>query len=394
MYKQKNMIKKNKATILLYTLIILSVIAILVQQLVRSCWVGTYFNSRMVAKEQARALAMTGLNLAIAQLIKVDKPEYKKTLQQASPSDKASQDGQGKRSEQGKSEEQPTELKDFLKLVLPHLNKWQTFNLTEKVDGIDGQVKFCITCENGKININKSFDFKKGEFKEEVKNLLAGLHMKGTFREGDILNNLTKFLKEKKKPLQDISELVDVEGFEKLDLFYSPPKHVTKKQEEKPNRTIFLQDLFTTWSDSEEMELLFLSDSALAVFGLRRPQANDAQRLKDRFENLIKLFDPKWGADWKKHWKFIQSMYGNKSPHIEKYAKILSKQFGPKVYSVLSCGVVQGVEQYFLAVIKEVVRKEKKKKESKEKKDATKTFDEEKKEKPKTDFVILRTYWM
>ena len=72
------MMKKNNASILLYSLVILSVITVLVQQLVRSGWVGAYFNRRMAAKEKAQVLALTGLNLAIAQLIQVEKPEYKK----------------------------------------------------------------------------------------------------------------------------------------------------------------------------------------------------------------------------------------------------------------------------------------------------------------------------
>ena len=48
--------------------------------------------------------------------------------------------------------------------ILPTLNRWQEFDLKEKVDGVDGQIKVCLMCEEGKINLNRIIDFEKGTF--------------------------------------------------------------------------------------------------------------------------------------------------------------------------------------------------------------------------------------
>ncbi|MCK4650975.1 hypothetical protein KAT08_02245 [Candidatus Babeliales bacterium] len=366
------MLKNKNSSILLYTLLILSIITLLTQQLIRNAWVGIFFNSNTIAKEQARVLAISGVNLAISQLTLIQ-PSKEKTK------------------EVKQKEVEKKALKDFLFCVLPNINRWQIFNLKEKYDGIDGQIKFCICCENGKININQAFDFKKGEFKNEYKILLGGLYLKGRFKEGEILKRLTEFLKDRKRKLDDISQLVNIKGLEELDLFYRPPKLPLQVRGSKSNTRIALQDLFTTWSEKSELELLFLSDSTLAVFGQQRPMANDSKRFKDKFSQLIKVYEKNWGSNWKKNWKFLLPIYGPRSKKIDRLGKILSKEFGPNVYSVLSCGVVNGVEQLLLTVIKEVEVKS----DVDNSKKKTKAIDKKKeKVKIRKIFKILRMYWI
>ena len=47
---------------------------------------------------------------------------------------------------------------------MPTLNRWQTFELTEEIDGLDGEIKLCITCEDGKLDLNQWYDFNKKKF--------------------------------------------------------------------------------------------------------------------------------------------------------------------------------------------------------------------------------------
>ncbi len=367
------MLKRKNASVLLFTLLILSLITLLTQQLMRSIWIGVNFDNRIVLSQKARSLALGGINLAISQL--TERQESKKSI--------------------GSEKEDPEKIfKDFLSRVLPNLNRWQSFDLDKKIDGTDGQIKICITCENGKLNLNEGFDFEKQEFKKEYNDLLKGLYIKKKFAEGEILKKLTDFFKERKKKLDDISELVEIEGFENLNVFYEPPKLPEPKKNIQPNESIFLQDLFTTWSLDDKIELLFASDSLCAILNLRRPLAADSEKLKAKFKALIDTYKKDFGADWEKNWNNLQPVYGAKPKTLSVFNKIFSKEFGPQVYSVLSCGNVGGVEQKVLAVIKVLEeKKDNNKKEETSQKAATEQSSE-KKETAKKNLKLVRMYWI
>ncbi len=59
---------KNSASILIITLLTMSIVTIFTQQLVKSSFVGAYFNRTMINREHAEMLALGTINLAMAQL--------------------------------------------------------------------------------------------------------------------------------------------------------------------------------------------------------------------------------------------------------------------------------------------------------------------------------------
>lgn len=363
--------KKNKASILLFVLLILSAVAILIQQLVRSNWVGTIFNNRMIEKEQAKILAYSGINLAISQLT-LHEDENDKNNDDKTDNIKA--------------------IKKMLKRVYPNLNKWQVFNLEKKYYGMDGKIQICISCENGKININEIFDFKKKEFKKEYQDVFKGLSLKGVFSEGEFGKILTSFLKKRGRKLDDISELLEIKQFKGLEFFYDPPKIAINKKDIAPNDRISLQDLFTTWTKDDKIDMMFLSDSMLTIMGLRRPLANDAEMLKDKYAGFINSFNKDWAKNWEENWSHLQPIYGSKSAALKLFNSFLSKEFGPNCYSVLSYGMVGATTQRLLAIIKEVEEE----KTAEDKKDAasTKKDEDEKKESSVKTFRIMKIYWL
>lgn len=362
--------KKNNASILLFTLLILSVIVFLTNHLVRSVWVGDIFNRRMIAKEQARFLALGGINLAISQVL--------------------IQDDHSNKQEDEKIKELNA-IKKMLSKTFPFLNRWQTFNIEEKFYGFEGQIKFCVTCENGKININQAFDFQKQEFKKEWQKKLAALYIPGKIAEGEILKKLTEFFKNRKRKLDEITELIKIEGLGNLNMFYSPPKIPKSKRDLRPNSSIFLQDLFTVWTNDDKINLLFLSDSACAVFKLRRPLATDPEILKEKYDNFVKDFNKDWASDWEQNWNALVPFFGEKPSDLKEFNQILSKEVGGKIYSVLSCGMVGDVEQKLLVVIKEFEIKQEGEKGKAAASDKSK---DQKKEIPSREFKIMKIYWL
>jgi hypothetical protein len=304
--------------------------------------VGTNFDRAMVDREKAEMLALGGINLAISQLT----TKKKSTLEK-------------------KDDKKPKETKKqklaFLQKVLPNLNRWQVFDLKEEIDGIDGQVKFCISCENGKIDINEAFDFKKQEFKPVYKKFLSSIQFrkfdagkKGP-KTNQFVKQVTNFLKKRsglnppvKRKIDDITELQLETG---TKIFYEPPRRAKKPKNSKPNKNLAINDIFTTWNKSNKLEALFLSDALCAMLGLRRPVAHDAQLRKDVFKKIIKNFKIKADQNTKEYWKTVKPLYQPKSSFKIENVKIFSSTFEPTTYSVLSSGKVGNVEQRALAIL-------------------------------------------
>ncbi|MBU1007629.1 hypothetical protein KKA53_00945 [Candidatus Dependentiae bacterium] len=375
--------RKPKAFVLLFALSILSLVTILTHQLLRTVYVGWHFDRAMVDREHAEMLALGGINLAIAQLT-VKKKSFKKT--EFSTEKKLSQEELAKKNKQ--------EFNDFLQRVLPHMNRWQLFSLDKAIDGIDGELKFCISCENGKININEAFDFQKQEFKPIYKKFLERLTFRGKEKSaGQFLKNLTKYLTKRNKKIEDISQLYEDTDSSVSELFYEPPQRTIKVKAAKPNNSLTVQDIFTIWSNSETLEALFLSDALCGMLGLRRPHAYDAQTRKEKFKEFIKSFDPGTDQNTEKYWNMVNPLYEAKNTAKIKDLKIFSSKFEPKVYSVLSSGKVGKVEQRLLAIIEKVHQE---KEQGKNKTPDEKPKQENKdsaKDQAKT-FRIVRLYWI
>jgi hypothetical protein len=380
--------KKPGGAVLIFSLMILSIIIILTEQLISSVMVGSSFTQAMIHKEHSKILALGGLNLAIAQLTFEKDTEKKTEAPEKTGTDK----------------DKATPLQKFVFKLISNLNRLQTFDLDSKIDGVSGQLKICISSEHGKININEAFDFKKQEFKKAYQFLLAGLEIPGKIPAGEFIKRITEFLKKRNKKLYDVSELIGVQGFEQLDAFYNPPK-LNAKGNGIPNDDLALQDIFTIWTDEENIDPILLSDSLCAILGLRRPRADDQKKQKDRFNKMAEEFKDDWGKDWDANWKHLQGIYDNKPKVLSNIKDILVEKFDPKVYSVLSYAKIENVEQRLLSIIKEI--EEKQSDQTQKKPDQSHGADKAAVENPQTQqpnektgkkgkkfFKIVRLYWL
>lgn len=344
------------------------------QQMIRGVFVGTNFTRTMVDRERAEMLALSGINIAIAQLTYDEKED------------------ENKKDDAAQEDKQPKGTKGLIMRVIPHLNRWQDFALTEKIDGIDGLIRTCITCESGKININAAFDFEKMEFKKPFENWIKGLELPGKMPAGEMLTKLTEFFKKRKRKLDDISELLTIPGFKMLDIFYKPPVKPAKGKKGQPNTDLALQDIFTIWTHGDKLDLLWLSDALCAIIGLRRPLADDALVRKERMSQFTQNFKKDMAQDWDANWKILENLYDQKPKNFSEVKNVFTKVFGPKVFSVLSCGKIGHVEQQVLAVIREEVHKDLAT--DKQKENPPEEKKSESSSEPKKKFKILRIYWL
>lgn len=340
---------KSPGSILLFTLLLMSIITILTQQLVRAVFVGSVFDRSMVQREQVEMLALSGVNIAIAQLTLHEVEKDQKAVSKPTSDDQKAQ--------------QPTDesSRSFLKNVLPFMNHWQKFELSKDREGCEGTIKVCICCEEGKVNLNKAFDFAKGEFVKPFDKLIATLKIEGGKQQLEFGKTVGDFLKKRKKPLDDISQLLNARQLAGVDLFYSPieaqitPEALKKRGEEFKNRSIALADLFTVATDSNTINPLFFSDAVCKVLGLRRPQPTTGDEKKDDgLTGFTKTFNASWASDWSAHLNELQPLYGPLPPQMPDIKEILAREIEPRIYSVVSFGIANGVEQKLIAIIERV----------------------------------------
>ncbi len=332
---QRRVTQLGQGYIMILTLLIVSASMVIVTYIGHRASYYLPFAHMAFEREQAKMLAISGVQVAIAQLAAVPKKEGKKD------------NAEGKESQSADNQE-----KDFLIRILPTLNRWQHFELREDIDGTDGTIDICLMCEEGKINLNRIIDFKKGAFKGTEKAGWKAIMqeickaIERTSKSGDLFAAFEKIVKDLKFPFNDATELITRKEFNffKDNLFYRPP--TAKKQD-----TIYLTDIFTVWSSSDKLEPWLFSDSINGLFGLPRVEVDDIKKRKEQIDNWIKNFKAR--SDWAKDWQTIlMPIYGKELRTLPKNIDSkLSNTFDPHFFSVLVHGKVGEVTQIVYAIL-------------------------------------------
>lgn len=280
-----------------------------------------------IERQQAYVLAQSGIQLGISQIFapKVSKKEQAKQEQKASKED---------------------QIKDALTVVLPYLNRWQEYQLRESVEGIDGTIKLCIMCENGKIDLNAFYDFEKHEFidKEMSTKMFKDLFEKIEKQTGakELFSSFEKIIKARNYRFNDATELLN-KAFATFynTLFYDPTK---------PEK-LYLTDIFTVWTGKRSVNPWLFSQSMITLLGLKAEQAADVTERKKRVAQWLKPFklNAKWQSDWD---KILKPLYGKDFNSIPKGLQpLLSDTFEAHVFSIVSYATVGRITQRLLAIV-------------------------------------------
>lgn len=326
--------------ILILVLMFIAATLIIVNQLFQEGQTHLAFTKTMLEREKAKLLANSGVSMGLS------------VLQEAF----TAQEAPHQKAETKKKEEFAQERK-VIETLFPYINRWQTIVLNQARDSISGEIKICICCEDGKLNLNTLFDFKKkkfigagkaeGNIQELMKMVMQRLRDESGGK--DLFTPLLDFLAKRGYQLNEVTELVVNEFFErafKEAIFYEP----TQKGERQ--RGVYLTDLFTIWSDSIQLEPRFLSNSVCAAFGLQRPAHGDFAALKNQGTKLAQQFKQK--IDWKIEWdKSLKNIYNKSFTALPKDSGLLfSTTFKPTAFSIIASGKVGRIEQRVFAIAK------------------------------------------
>jgi len=367
------MIKPNKpGYILVLTLIIMALATAIVTRLFYQGSAYLPLTNLAIDRKKAKNLALGGVQLALSKLNSLPAPNK-------SPD----QNGESQKTKSKPKEQQ------FLDQILPIINQWDTVNFKQEIDGIDGKVQFCLTCENGKINLNQLYDFTKHEFKdfefiqriankanerkqnyglpeellekavseyEQALGLLLTQIGKITAQEQEFeqaLGSLISFLASRKYQLLDVTELLEISEFSYFKTHvFREPINLQDQDQSHHTRNIYLTDIFTVSTASPKLEPWLFSDSNLTILGFPTTAANDIMKRTAAVTGWTANFkiSSQWQADWD---KTVGLMYEVQFKDVNKSAiSLLEPQFKPQVFSVLSYGTVGNITQKVCAIIK------------------------------------------
>lgn len=314
--------------ILVLTVLILSISVILLTHIINKTITFTHFAHIASDREQAKLLAESGIDIALAEFTLV-------------------------------STDTKNIINNQLTAQLPFLNTWQSFTLTRDFDGIDGICKLYISCEEGKIDINSLYDFEKKRWRKEEPKIspfakpgsvppiydakkiitLLGEKLKSSFGGKNPVDILDHLFKSRKEPLEDLSLLLTAKDLPKQPTIFPDPSDSDK--------AIAISDIFTVFTNKKNIQPLMLSSGIIKALGFKSPQ-----RSKDVL-GFIKKIKPtmQWESSWHDTlapWYGIE--YTVIPPEIQ---SLFASKFEGKTFSVVSYGIVGTFTQKLCVVLQQ-----------------------------------------
>lgn len=309
------------------------------------------FISTIISREKSKMVALGGIQIAQAILSDFTETTSHKMDFNSAQDEFANKNNATK--EQSVSIEQ-----QFLQRVMPIINRFQTFVLKENIDGVDGTVEILISCEDGKINLNKFFDFNSKKFlgeglKQNDSKIIVQTIIKkfeALTKTAELFPALERFLQKQQSPLDDVSQLFEIPEFAPL----KDKLFIAKTNDKNLPLTFALTDLFTIHSWSAAVEPWLFSYTLLHTLGIE-DKSTIEQRKKSSNE-WLKNFKKtsSWPATWNTSLKNIYQKEFNSLPKgIDAF---LTTNHNPKFFSVLVIATVDKVIQKVFAIIERVNR--------------------------------------
>lgn len=350
---------KKVGFIIPLTLILIAMVTVIMTAMYRTGSIFVPFGDTMLKRDQARLLALSGIEVGMAQLASFGEEQQKKEAMPA----------MGTMLRRGFGTATDTTDKRFLADVLPVLNQWQQFTLTKQADGLNGQIVIAISSEAGKINLNEIYDFSKkrfrgeGELRADWKKFMQAMMSRVQKKMGgtqSMFNQFESFLKGRTSPLNDATELLTLNAFRVFagkEFYGAPDVSGVSKQDQ----SLYLLDLFTVHGRRPTIQPWLFSRSMQDVLEIKQRKQPEVKKRKEQVSNWLKNFKP--SASNAQEWnKIFAPIYGIEFQRLLKgIDAVFETSFDPTLFSVVSYGIIGGVIQRAYAIVERLKRVEKKK---------------------------------
>jgi len=258
-----------------------------------------------------------------------------------------------KKSAPKKSDASP-DNETLLKQMFPYFNKQETFQLTEKDDGIDAKIFITIGSEQGKLNLNSLYDIETKKFIDEGKpsdrkKICVWLFEKiaQITKTTTLFPAFEKHMSEKKTDFNDVTELLTIKEFETVfqgRVFLNFDN--TAQQE-----NIFLTDIFTVSTEQETISPWLFSYSWCKILGLKPKQTLTDEEKNKLFKVSGQAHD--WATDWKTNWENLQVLYNKEYKDLAQEIKtILTPLFEVNIFSLLLKANIKETSSTIFTIVK------------------------------------------
>lgn len=346
---------KQEGYILLLTILITSLMVVIATFIFTRGSIFVPFADTVIKREKATMLCLGGVEIGLGMLHLP--AEEKKEAEQ-----KTEQSADQKKIPTPPESPVTVQAKMLFKQVIPYINRPQTITLQQKNDGMNGEIICVLSCEEGKLDINAFYDFKKHQFIGEKttqgnwKLLVQELfkNMQPYVGGENLFPAFEKFLKSRQDKLDDVTELLNIPEFAvfKNSVFMEP-----MNTQEKKNKQIYLTDIFTVHTGKTKIEPWLFSESLKTILGLENGSA--VQQNKELLEKTIQSFQPR--AQWRQDWNSrLKPFYAKELQSLPKgIESVLSTTFEPMIFSVIVQSKVDAITQRLYAIIQRVPRTQK-----------------------------------
>ena len=330
------------------TLMLVAVAMIIITAMYQRGTLFVPFSTTMYQREQAKYLALSGVQIAMSQLAQGDFFVQPKT------------DNQKIENKKNQTLPMKESLSKVFSTIFPKLGVRQTFRLKKIIDGIDGEIGITLSNEEGKINLNMIYDFvqKKfvgegqsiGDWKKIMQMILQRIQKK-IGSSSNLFEGFEKFMKQRQYKINDATELLAIDAFRPFATAQFYDSSFTEKE-----RPLYLLDLFTVYGYGK-LQPWFLSDSIRGVLGMKRVPITLASAKKIGITpEFMKKF--KESITLQKDWDlFFQPLYGIDLQRLPKEVEgMLGQTFDPRFFSVNAYGKI-GKTMVRLYVILERVKR-------------------------------------
>ncbi|RTL04298.1 hypothetical protein EKK58_10845 [Candidatus Dependentiae bacterium] len=349
--------EKKSGYILVFTMIMMAALSAIVVYIFNRGMTAIPLIAIALEREKAKMVAFSGVEIARSLIVGPQNQQTKETKKAGTQEAVAKkQDAQSNNQQEKQNPDQ-----QFLQHILPRLGRWSTYELKASVDGVDGQLQLCITCEDGKINLNTIYDFNKhafmgqnvqvGNWKTMLETLLKTVG--ATTKTADLFPSLEAFLKKQQGPLEDVTQLLLIPAFAPFaNILYVP---CPKEQNKDIVPAIALTDLFTLYGNTAGLEPWLFSTSVQLACGIKVNTTTFKQRTKDVMQ-WTKNFKP--SPQWKTDWNItLKNMYEKELGALPKgLDSFFVGTFKPTFFGVLVQATVGRVTQKIYAIIERTRR--------------------------------------
>jgi hypothetical protein len=298
--------------ILLITIGIIAVLSLLVARMSTRTIVFSRLNSVLMRREQAKLVALSGVDCVIAQLLAHQAPE--------------------KSEAKGKTEGIELRRRAAILAVVKTINQWIPFSFAPQQDGIGGSCLVYVSCEDGKLG--QEFFFDTHTMKRSSNPLVAKINQKAESafslagRQIDLAKTFERLIQSKQRCLVDITELLDDERM----------KFFSRQLFMRQDTTFALSDLCSIDRKGFLLQPWALSKTVASLFGWKALTGLAAAQNKE-IEELFRL--PEGSIPLA---KLCAVLYGEKRQEVlQEITSLFHQRFEANSFSIISYGSYEDI---------------------------------------------------